>query len=140
MCEGGWLRGAVEVAGLPTAGDPIGEQLSLRGAQTTLTLEPRVALAGQPRRHEAALRDLDDLRGMVVDVVVVEQREWTGPALVMARRAMGVDERRDVASVGRCGGRRRRLGRRLAACEARCEHAEHAHAREGGHRPRRYTR
>ena len=82
-------------------------------AQPALADEVAVPLDRRPRGHEAAARHLDDLAGPAPDLRVGGQRERSGAALVMARRAARVDERRDVGSK-----RRRRVRTRAAGGES----------------------
>ena len=49
-----------------------------------------------PRRHEAAARDLRDLRRAAADFVVGRERKWSGAAGAMAGDTRIEDDRRDI--------------------------------------------
>ena len=81
----------------------------VRRIEPALALEGPVAFNGRPWRHHACAGDLDDLPCPAPHVRVRQQRKWAGASVVVARSAVGEDNRRDIAREGHGPGSRRRL-------------------------------
>ncbi len=67
---------------------PMSDRSDLCVGESKLIRKFKFAGIGQPRRHESALRNGDDLPGINIRILIGEQREGAGFAGAMARGAM----------------------------------------------------
>ena len=80
--------------------DPALDEIAIVIAEPAYIGEISIPGFGQPRGHEAGLRDGEDLRPPATRIGVGEQAERTGAARMMAGGAVVKEDRRNVATPG----------------------------------------
>ena len=116
---------------------PSSQRRNLRRISRRSPLKVAMAFHRRPGRHDALAGDLHDLPGPAPHVRVRQQRKRARASVVVAWRAVGEDDRRDIAREGHTLGRRGRSGdgRAEAAAEptggAKRQHHENRRAMHG---------